>query len=232
MDESESIAIEGLDERDRWEFLWRIQDANQTAIRFADAKAGAIFGFALATAGWTFSALIQAGPCLPAGPARWALLVGVLVMSVSLLLTLVSTLLVILPRRGSVFDPPPTRSSDSKHESSQGHSRPVQGLLYFEDISRGSIGAYREALRVAGLEPLSRQLERDVWQLSRICELKYERVRWSIWCMTSTSVFSLIVLLLLGMGAVGSRPGSASSFSTQMAASTPQEFSPHSTRPR
>ena len=55
MDEGESITTEGLDETDRRELLWWIQDANEAAIRFADAKAGAILGFALATTGWTFN---------------------------------------------------------------------------------------------------------------------------------------------------------------------------------
>ncbi|MGO8898779.1 MAG: Pycsar system effector family protein [Isosphaeraceae bacterium] len=231
MDERESIATEGLEEKDKREFLWRIQDANQSAIRFADTKAGAIFGFALATTGWTFGALIQAGSYLPDGPARWGLLVGVVIMSVSLLLTLVNTLLVILPRRGPLFDGRPIRTGGSMHEIPPGDSGPIRGLLYFEDIARSSIGSYREALHVVGPEPLSEQLARDVWRLSRICQRKYDRVRWSLWCMTSTTIFSLLVLLLLGLGKLDSHSGSPQSSSIQVAASIPQQSLSRSARP-
>jgi len=223
MDERESITTEGLEERDRRDLLWRIQDANQSAIRFADAKAGAILGFALATTGWTFSALNQAGAHLPVGPARWGLLVGLLVMSISLLLTLVSTLLVILPRGGPAFDGPRTRTGGSARESRPGESGPVRGLLYFVDIAHSSIGSYRDAVHLVGAEPLSRQLARDVWQLSRICERKYNRVVWSIWCMTSTTVFSLLVLLLIGLGTFGNRAGSPKFSSTDALSSSPDQ---------
>lgn len=208
MDEGESITTEGLDETDRRELLWRIQDANEAAIRFADAKAGAILGFALATTGWTFNALNQTGAQLPVGPTRLGLLVGLLVMSVSLLLTLVSTLLVLLPRGGPAFDGSRTHTGGMAQESRPGESGSVRGLLYFVDIAHSSIGSYREAVHRLDAEPLSRQLARDVWQLSRLCERKYNRVRWSIWCMTSTTVSSLLVLLLIGLGMLGTHPGS------------------------
>jgi Family of unknown function (DUF5706) len=219
MDERESIAAKSLGERDKLEFLWRIHDANQAAIRFADTKAGAILGFALAMTGLTFSTLIQTRSDLRGSPALWGLLVGVLVMSISLLLTLVNTLLVILPRRGLAFDGCPTHTDGPWHEVPDGDFAPVRGHLYFGDIARSSIDSYREALQRIDPEQLLEQLARDAWQLSRICERKYHGVRWSLWWMTSTAVFSLLVLLLIGLGPLENHPGFASSSSTQVAAS-------------
>ena len=189
---------------DKREILWKALDAHQTAIRFADTKAGASAGLALAVAGWTISALGSARRPDLGEPLGLALRVAVSALAASLLLTLAATLMAILPRRGGSGGRPRWSRSGPVEEGREG-VRPAGrrastfNPLHFGDVAGRSGESYARAIARLEVEQMGEALALDVWRVALICERKYAWVVRILWGTASTALAALAVLLILGL---------------------------------
>ncbi len=168
------ITAIGSGQRD---YLWRLHDAHQAAIRFADTKAGAAVGMTLAVTGATLSTLVQAGR---AGGAGLVLRMAVFALAASFFATLTSALMTLLPRRGARTD----RMS-------------VAGHPYFGIATRVTQDDYCRAVALLDDDGLGLALARDSWRLARLADRKFVWVARTLWGTAANVVAASAVLITL-----------------------------------
>jgi hypothetical protein len=176
-EETPPAAHEGL-----IDFLWKVHDSTEQAIRFADSKAAMV----VVAASGAMSALYASKlhHCfLGVAPVNCRLTealkgAGAAVAFLLLAAGLLQAAWAVMPRL---------------------QKKPVAGFLFWEGIlAHGNCDDFAGALRGQGAAQVSRHLQDDLFCLSRVCRAKYRHVLWSMRLTVAGGALGGLVTLLAG----------------------------------
>lgn len=160
------------------EFTWRVHTYTNEYIRFADAKAGAVFAIGSAVVGalWVSKAhlsFVESSPIAWTGRA-WLMLLSFILLAVGMLTSGVA----VRPRLWTTQSTP--------------------GLLFWERVAAHTSGtSYWTALTASRPEELSRQVAEHVYDLAKVARAKY---RWASVATNVTLAGAILGSALLVLG--------------------------------
>jgi hypothetical protein len=182
IDAPERKAAPNEDASAKCEFLWKVHSYTNEYIRFADAKAGFVVGFASAVL-WA----LFAGRChemfIVVAPRQWNALAWLSLASYLLLLaSILASITAVRPRLWA------------------GSSK---GLIFWKSVTRyGDMDAYTNAVLAVSPDELPTHLANHVYALARVSGRKYAWVNAGILALTFGGLLGIAVLMWKPLGPV------------------------------